>query len=323
MMGCKDPNKTTGIRESSPGTIHIGVNPWPGYLGLYLAEKKKFFAEEGLDVVIKNYGTLAELREAYVAGSLQGCGTPVVDAVKYQKEGVDHRIILALDFSNGSDAVVAKESIAGPSDLIGKRIAFEPGSVTEFHLSYVLQQYGHTLKDIIPVHAGTQSALTLLLEGEVDASVTYEPHLSKILESGGFHVIYSSREAPGLILDALSLKKDFIDTYPDAALRLAKAYFKALDFIRENPTESHSLLASLWRTSPETIKIQLEGVQIPDFRENLNTFAVGSSVQSIYGNTRRVHEYISRNFNWLQPFDQDAIIDRSILRRLRRGNSIP
>ena len=282
-----------------------------------------FFAEEGLDVVVKDFENLQSLREAYVTGSLQGCGTPVVDAVKYQMEGVDHRVILSLDFSNGSDAIVAKESVGGPSELVGKRIAYEPGTVTEFHLSYALQQYGHTLKDITPVEAGAQQAKKLLLKGEVDASVNYEPHLSQILEAGGFHVIFSSREAPGLIIDVLAMKKDFIDTYPNATLRLCRAYFKALDFIIENPAEAHSLLAGLWDTNPETIKIQLEGVQIPGFRENLNTFAVGSSVQSIYGNTRRVHEYISRNFNWIQPFDQDAIIDRSILRRLRLSETGP
>ena len=302
--------------EPNPGKIIIGEITWPGYIALDVAEEKKLFEQEGLEVEIRHYPSLEELHKDYIDGKLHGRANLVSEAIQEQMKGMDHRIVFAIDYSNGSDAIVASTDIQSPTDLVGKRVAFEKGTVTEFFLSYILQQFGHTLEEITPVQASAEECLRLLKKGEIDAAAIYEPYLSQILELEQHHIVFSSKEAPGLITDVLTLRKDFIDEYPKATLKLCRAYFRAVDFLHQKPEEAHSILAKQFNTPVEEIQAQLEGIQILDLRLNYTAFSVGSATNSIYSNARMIHEFISQSNNWEQLFKPNTIIDRSFLRQL-------
>jgi NitT/TauT family transport system substrate-binding protein len=315
ILGCKEPDKTSP-QEPDPGTIYIGQVKWPGYIALTIAKDQKLFEEVGLDVEIETVDSNQELNQAYTAGKYHGRTNLLVDAIQQSVLGVDHRVIFAFDYSNGSDAIVSDPTIETPSDLVGKRVSFEKETIGEFFLLYVLDQFGFSINDIIPVDASAKDGATLLENGEVDAAVTYEPFLSQLLDKGEHHNLFSSSEAPGLITDVMTFRIDFLENYPEATLKFCKAYFKALEILFNEPDKAHKILAREWNLTPLEIQTQLEGIQMLDLRLNKTAFSVGSASNSIYSNARLMHELVSKSKDWENTFQHAEIIESTFLRRM-------
>src|SRR3989338_6180654 len=106
--------------------ITIGMETWPGYLALIVARDKGYFQQAGLDVEVKRYVALGELSKDYVAGKMQGRANLTLDMVNESLHGLDHRAVLVIDYSNGSDAIVANATVPQLQDIRGKRVAYEP-----------------------------------------------------------------------------------------------------------------------------------------------------------------------------------------------------
>ena len=176
--------------------ITIGYAPWPGYIGLFIARDKGFFEEEGLNIEIKGYPSLAALSEDYRAGKIQGRANLNLDSINEAIEGLDHKAILVIDYSNGSDGIIARHGITGLSQAKGKRIAYEFGTLEEFFLTYALQRSNLNLNDIQGVDLNPEASANAFIKGDVDMAVTYEPFMSDALGKAEGNKIFSSADAP-------------------------------------------------------------------------------------------------------------------------------
>ena len=298
------------------GKITIGTAIWPGYLGLYVAQEKGYFKGSGLDVDIKLGVGLAELSKDYVAGKMQGRANLVFDAVKEHLGGFDHKVVLAIDYSNGSDAILARQDILSVLDFKGKRVGYEFGTLEEFFLTWVLLENGMQLSDITPVNANPEEAAKMLKEGQVDVAVTYEPFVSKYVSTGDFHVVYSSANAPGLITDILTFRTDFIEAYPETIQAIINAYFKAIHFWKEHPAEVEAILAKQFGDTPESIAGQLKGVKVLGERDNQTAFTFSTGLQSLYGNMRQIGKFIYKHDGGSSPPSTDALIEKRFIREI-------
>jgi NitT/TauT family transport system substrate-binding protein len=296
--------------------ITIGTAIWPGYLGLYVAKEKGYFKEAGLDVDIVRSIGLAELSKDYVAGKMQGRANLVFDAVKEYFGGFDHKVVLAIDYSNGSDAILARKEILSIGDLKGKRVAYEFGTLEEFFLAWALAENTLKLSDIVPVNANPEEAAKMLLEGQVDVAVTYEPFASKVVSADGFHAIVSSADYPGLITDILTFRSDFIEAYPETVRAIINAYYKGLDFWKAHPAEAHAIVARYLDDTPEGIAGQLKGVKILDRHDNENAFTFSTGLQSLYGNMRKIARYIRQHGDIARSIaETDQLVDKNFVKQ--------
>ena len=151
------------------------METWPGYFPLLVARDKGYFKEVGLDVEIKRYVALGELSKDYVAGKMQGRANLTLDAVKESLEGLNHKVVLAIDYSNGSDAIVARKDIETVRDFLGKRVGFEPDTLEEFFITWALSENDMKLSDIVSVSANPEETAKKLKAGEIDIAVSHEP----------------------------------------------------------------------------------------------------------------------------------------------------
>ena len=301
------------------GKITIGTAIWPGYLGLYVAQEKGYFKEAGLDVDINLCVGLAEVSRDYLAGKMQGRANLVFDAVKEQLGGFDHKVVLAIDYSNGSDAILASKEIRSVQDFKGKRVGYEFGTLEEFYLTWVLVENGMQISDIIPVNADPEVAAKMLKDGQVDIAVTYEPFVSRFVASENFHVVYSSADAPGLITDILTFRTDFIETYPETIQAIVGAYFKAIDFWKTHSDEAQTIVAKKFGDTPESIANQLKGVKLLDERDNETAFTFSTGLQSLYGNMRQIGTFVrkhSDNSSNSTLFSTDKLIEKKFVRQI-------
>lgn len=285
-FGYKTFTTTRTTTELFPGKIVIGNAPWPGYLGLYVAADKGFFKEKGLDVEVREYQGFADLSRDYLAGNMQGRANLTLDAINEAYGGMDHKVVVAIDFSNGSDGIIASQTIKEFVDIKGKRVAFEHGSLEEFFLRYALDRHDLDVDDIIPVDLDPENSAKAVVSGEADAAVTYEPFMSQAVRESGVRVIYSSAEAPGLITDVLTFRSDFIKEHPETVRAIIEAYFKGVRYWKENPGEANAIIAARLKTAVDQVPGQLAGLVILDKDENRSAFTFAVGPQSLYGNMR-------------------------------------
>ncbi len=84
---------------------------------------------------------------------------------------------------------------------------------------------------------------TALQAKKIDAAQSFEPHVSQIMNHSIGRLV--STGSPWASQDAnfILMRKDFIDTFPDAARGWVKADIEALQFIIKNPAEAMKLIA--------------------------------------------------------------------------------
>ncbi|MBI2340475.1 MAG: ABC transporter substrate-binding protein [Deltaproteobacteria bacterium] len=301
-----------------PGKIVIGGVDWPGYLALYVARDKGFFKEEGVDVEFRIYNSHVGYIADYLAGKIQGVtnlGNELIDQVL---RGFDQRVVLVIDYSNGSDGIAASPAIKNFGQIRGKRVAYEHGTLEEYFFLYALEQYRLSVKEIVPVNLDPIESAKALEEGKVDAAVTYEPHLSKTIKKIGGTCIYSSADAPGLITDLLTFGAPFIENYPDSVSAIVRAYFRAIRFWKENPDEVHGILTGQFKATKEEVIQQLKGVTILDEQENQTALTFSMGTASLYGNLRRVGDFVMQKQGKKRgDLDTDKLIDKRFIKNLK------
>ncbi len=312
LLGYAEPAK-----KPYEGIITIGMETWTGYFPLIVARDKGYFKEAGLNVEIKRYIALGELSKDYVAGKMQGRANLTLDATQESLKGLDHRVVLAIDYSNGSDAIVARKDIESVPAFRGKRVGYEPDTLEEFFIVWALSEKNMSLSDIVPVSANPEETAKKLKAGEVEVAVSHEPFLSQFIATGDFHVVYSSKDAPGLITDILTFRKDFIDQYPGTVEAILAAYFKGLKFWKEHPAEANAITAKEFADTPEGIAAQLKGIKMLDERDNQIAFTFAAGLKSLYGNMRQIGKFVLKHSaKNVSSINTDNLIERRFIKKM-------
>jgi NitT/TauT family transport system substrate-binding protein len=178
--------------------------------------------------------------------------------------------------------------------LKGKKIAFEYKGVEEFLLRFALKKVGIGIDDITSVDLSPTLAAEALVAGKVDAAVTYEPSLSKAVKTETVNVIYSTVQDPGIIIDLLVMKSDFIDKYPQTVKGIVAGYFEGFKYYQDNPSEAYAIVGGYLNDSPKNIESGLKGIQLLNLLENEVILTGKEGSQSLRENLKMVLEFVLR-----------------------------
>jgi len=250
----------SGGTSSAPVPITVTMTSWVGYGLFHLADEKGFFADHGVDMTIAVVEDEANNPAALSSNQIQGDLTTVDTNVRSVAAGVDLTQIMVVDDSNGADGIVGTADIQTVNDLAGKKVGVKVGATSYVFLLSVLKDAGMTVNDIQVVDMNPGEAGTAFVAGQLDAAVTWEPFLSKATQREGGHVVISSKEAPGLIVDSLAIRSDWVDAHPDAAVGLIQGYYDAYNFYATNPEEALPIMADSQGLSVEDYSAAVEGV---------------------------------------------------------------
>lgn len=276
-------------------TLTVGTVTWIGYAPFYVADALDSYDKYGLEVELINFADNAAMPGALQGGSIDGAMLTYDMVLGAVAKGWPFRVVMPIDYSNGGDAIVATTDIKSAADLKGKTVAYNPLSPSDFLLAYALQSNGLTEADITAVHMSPEAVAGAMASGSVDAGVTYEPNVSSIVSSGGgdkFHVILSTRNAPGLITDVLVFKEDYIAGHKDEITALMKGYLDALAFMRENPEQAAAYIAKAMEIPAADVLAQLQEVYNPPLDEMMGNFAPSDDILSFYTNGRMIGEIL-------------------------------
>ena len=114
---------------------------------------------------------------------------------------------------------------------------------------------------------GNLDPIHTLLEGTVDAVVTFEPQRTQ-LEKAGYRVLFDSRQIPGRIVDVLAVRSAALRRQGPALRELLSGYFRALEYLAVDPQGAHRRMGQRLEVPAEDSPAMLTGIRLPDEAEN-------------------------------------------------------
>jgi NitT/TauT family transport system substrate-binding protein len=265
--------------------LNLGTVVWIGYGPFYVAESLDLFKKYGISAKLQVFSDPALIPAALAGGSVQGAMVTYDQVIGQVAKGLPQKVVMPIDYSNGGDAIVAARSITKVSEFKGKKIGFNPLSPSDFLLSYALKTHNLSEKDITPVNMTPEAVPAAMASGQMPVGVTYEPSLSQIVSQGGgkkYHVVYSSKNAPGLIADVLVFDEKFIKSNPKEISGVIQAYLDGMAYMKAKPDESARIIGKFMGISAKEVKEQLSGVYNIPLAEMPKAFMKGKETTSYY-----------------------------------------
>lgn len=264
--------------------IRIGTADWIGYAPFYVAAELGLFKKYDLDLELQNFADPAQMPAALESGAIQGNMYTYDQVITLVANSHAYKVVMPIDYSNGADALVAPKSITSIAQLKGQKIAYPFATCDNLLVVYALQSAGLTEADVQGVDTTPDNVPAALLSGAT-AGATYEPNITKILkmEGGpGFHTLYTSRSAPGLITDVLYFSADYIKKNPKTITAVIHGYLDGLAMMKNHPEITTPIIAKRLSSSVEDIKVQFDGVHNVPPAEMAQYFTPHPDAQSLF-----------------------------------------
>lgn len=221
--------------------LRVGINAWPGYEFIALAEILGYYDSMGVSVKIIEYNSLSDARRAFERGQIDGIGATVIELL-HARDHSDRELkaVQVIDYSNGADVVVARPNLDSSHK---KRIAFEAGSLGVYLLSRYLKYQGLEAEDIDLMPLDQGSMIVELCSGSVDLAVTYPPASVEMQEKCGAETVFHSGQIPGEIVDVIAFGEATIRDRPKDIRRFLDAFYAAQAHWAKNRNWSDSVMA--------------------------------------------------------------------------------
>lgn len=238
-----------GGTASAQKVVKIGVQPatHPVYIaremGLLAEIEKKYNVK--FEWPLFSYG--APENQAMAAGEIQlasaGMGPAIVAATRLPVK------LLAITVLEQTAVLVKADSpIKSVAELKGKGIA-HPGKGSQQYPLMVkaLMDAGLSVDDVELYKTKGSDVVTLIINGDVAAGITWDPHVSKALQAGKVKVLIGAKDimpikAGHYIGNGFYGRTDFIESNKELVQDVISSLVTAIDFILAEPRKS----AKMW-----------------------------------------------------------------------------
>ncbi|HVU34708.1 MAG TPA: aliphatic sulfonate ABC transporter substrate-binding protein [Opitutaceae bacterium] len=257
-------------RSAELKPYRVGYNSWIGYISLFVAEEKGYFADEGLAVTKTSFSSPGDGLKPLLAGDLDAHFTTVDSTIiALDKAPGQLRVVYLTDTSAGADAIVATKDIATVKDMKGHTVAATIGECNHLLLVKALQSAGLTESDIKLVNMNADDAGAAFAAGKLDVAVTWEPWISQVQAAEKGHVIFSSKQVPNLILDCVTISAATADKKSAETKAFLRALNRANEFVIAHPDEAAKLNEKVLEMKAPDIESMLTKVKLYDRAGNL------------------------------------------------------
>ncbi|MEI7457712.1 MAG: NrtA/SsuA/CpmA family ABC transporter substrate-binding protein, partial [Nitrosomonadales bacterium] len=246
----------TSGSTSARQKVTIALVNQPQSTLIFVAMKKGYFSDEGLDVqaLPQSNGKLA--LQSMVQGKADFATvaeTPVMFSILR-----DERIfvIANIETSTANDAVIARvdAGIAKPADLKGKRIGFMPGTTIDFFLDSFLIAQGLTRLDITPIPLKPDEMLDVLLTKKADAVAAWNYPLTQIKRRlGAQAVTFYDRQIYTEHFNIAAMQ-EFVRQNPQTVTALLRGLVRAEDFVTSHANEAQDIVSDAIKVDRDLVK---------------------------------------------------------------------
>jgi len=205
-------------------SVYAGWNPY-----FYMAKSgilKRWADKYGVVIKVQRFDYAASL-DAFVAKNIDACTMSHMEAlVMPAAAGVDSTVVIVGDYSNGNDAVLARNNVT-LAQLSGKPILLVQKTVSEYLLerAMVLNGLDSQLPRLKLLNTSDSDIVGAFLGDKSNqVAVTWKPLVSEILDQDrGVKSLFDSSRIPEEILDLLVVRTDVLKRPDGSGLKFAKA----------------------------------------------------------------------------------------------------
>ena len=266
--------------EKKDVSLGVGGKALLYYLPLTIAEKKGYFAEEGLNVTINDFKGGSQSLQALQGGSVDVVAGAYEHTIRMQVKG--RPVIALIELGRFPGIVLAvksalKDKVKKPGDLKGMKVGVTaPGSSTNNFVNYLLAKDGVKPDEvsIIGIGAGP-TAVAAIKRGEIDALSNLEPVISTLTRDDSVYVLADTRTEEGSkaifggnsSAAVLYATPEFIEKNPETTQRLVNAMHKALKWIAQASGED------IAATVPEEYYLNDRSLYVEAVKHSLATYS--------------------------------------------------
>lgn len=250
-------DSSTGSESSK--TLRIAAQTYPLYSSIDLAHELGYISEElekvGATEEWTNYDSGPLVNEAVAAGEGDVGFMADLPAINAKASGQDIQVVSNVATGEKSLAVLVPEGsdITDITQLKGKKIAYATGSYAQHLLALVLDQAGLTFDDIESVNLGAADSSAALINGEVDAIVTWEQYITKLTTENGATVLIDGTgiKRSNMVVYAVT---DYAEENPEIIEAFIKAIDRGAQYIKDNPDDAAATLAPIYNVTEDEMK---------------------------------------------------------------------
>ncbi|MDB5593335.1 MAG: transporter substrate-binding protein [Hyphomicrobiales bacterium] len=208
--------------------------------GLFVADAKGYFKQEGIEAEFISFDTGAKMVAPLGAGQLDA-GGGAASAGLYNAVGRGIRIKIVADKAHnvkgaGFQAFMVRKDLVESgkvktlADLKGKKIAITgAGGSDASVLNEAMKSVGLKYDDVEKIYLGFPQHAVAFQNGAIDGSISTEPTVSKIVELGAAVRFKGNDEFyPDAQTATILFSGDFAEKRPEVAKRFMKAYLRAV-----------------------------------------------------------------------------------------------
>jgi NitT/TauT family transport system substrate-binding protein len=225
--------------------IHMAASGTSSDVGSFIAIKKGFYRDEGLEVkqtvfdsgvkMIAPLGTgeldlaTSSANAALYNAVARGIGVKIVASNGNAPPGYGHNVLII------RKELVTSGRFKEPKDIKGMKIAMpSPGSSATATLNAWLTTIGLKFSDIEPVYLSYPNQVMALSNGKIDAGLTAEPQASQAVDAGdAVRIITDDVMDPWHEASVTLYSGEFIRKRPEVALRYMRAYLRGQRFYND------------------------------------------------------------------------------------------
>lgn len=251
ILGACKQKQTFSSTELTP--LRISTSTYLGSAPIFVADDRGFFREEGLEIALDiNQMGVESLRKLFdgdvdIASMAE---LPLVyslfDKQKYTAQDRGDFLIfgdLVLTTNVSKILVRNDRGISRPEDLRGKTIAIPQNTSVDFLFDLFLVTHKMVPSDIRIVNLDVSSQVEAIVDGDVDAIFTWQPHvqlaLNRLGDKGALLPLDLFYHNAWLVVTM----RDYAEKHPDVLEKFLHALVKAEDFLHKNPQEAISIHA--------------------------------------------------------------------------------
>jgi NitT/TauT family transport system substrate-binding protein len=302
--------------KTSGEVMKVAKYYWPGQYWIEIADSKGWFEEAWLNVeLIDTNSDYFQSLQDMVDGKIDANNFPVFDLMRFYLQGADLVMVVNADHSSGAEAIVAKQEILSIAGLKGKKIGVDIDSYMDYILNVILRRNGMSDKDIIKVEFPVEKLAEEFEKGGLDAAVSWEPFVSKLIEKNA-RKLFDTSEIPGISPNGVVFHKSFIESRPNDVQAFVNVWHKTTEFIKEHPEEAFPIIADIYDIPVGDVQAFTQDDKILDLSDNKISFSYASGFESLHGTARQINNFMIGKGITDRQLDSTEFIDSRFIRNI-------
>jgi NitT/TauT family transport system substrate-binding protein len=325
--------------DKSDNTVRFALNVWAGWGPIILANngfkpehvwKTSDGKEFKVELVVID--DPIKMRDAFSEGEVQiGWGT--LDMLPLFMEGfvdkagkprdarVMPRVFQQIDWSNGGDGIVVRESIKTVADLRGKKIVLAQNSPSHFFVLNMLVSGGvqPAEVDFVFTEDAFQAAAAFNAQKDIAGCVSWAPDIYNLEKVKGNRMLVTTGQANKLITDTWFARADFSRDEPGIIEALVRGIFDAMSDLKQESKKQH--LAELMSKgynipAPDALNMQNDA-HSTNWAENYQFFLNQNNptnFERVWNQSYYLYRRIGSIGHQAVPFDR--VMDPSVIEKL-------